>query len=239
MDHDCDCPSFRCRTAHVRQAFPDDKRRPEAEDWLTEIHTYLQKEEYRRRERLHAAADKIATLKEETKLNSEDAEKYFELAEVYWKMGQFPEALDAYSQAIRLDPRYRGHPSIQKRLIVRENGSVELRDSLITPKAAGPIRVRNIQTKRVERSDFWGIHATEYAYVVSGEVIHIGNRTCTNVQVEVTIYDFYEKVMDAKIVNIGTMKPGQRRHFVTRLNRFAGDPLNIRRYETQVFYEEL
>ncbi|MFH1743048.1 MAG: tetratricopeptide repeat protein [bacterium] len=220
------------------RTFPDDKHRPEAEEWLVEIRTYIQKEERLREQRIHATADEIATLKETTRLDPRNAEKHFELGEAFWKMGQIPEALEAYNKAVRLDPRYRQHPTIQKRAIVHEDGSLELRESLITPKTAGPIRIRNIQTKRVERSDFWGIHPTEYGYVVSGEAVHVGDKTCTNVQIEVTIYDFYEKVMDAKIVNIGTMKPGQRRHFVTNLNRFAGDPLDIRRYETQVFYEE-
>lgn len=218
--------------------FPADRRRPEAEEWLAKSRSYREQEVRRSRERVEMAVSEIAALQEGAEQEPQNAELHFRLGEVYWRMGQFAEALEAYRKAIEFNPEYLQHPSIRKRVIVRDDASLALRESLIIPEPTGPIRVRNIGTKRVERSDFWGVHPTEYAYVVSGEVINVGDRTCVNVQVEVTIYDFYGRVMDARIANIGTMRAGQRRHFVAELNRFAGDPLDIRRYETQVFYEE-
>jgi tetratricopeptide (TPR) repeat protein len=184
------------------------------------------------------AVNEIAALEEAKEQEPGNADLHFRLGEVYWRMSRFSDALQAYQRAVQLDPRYLQHPSIQNRLIVGDDASLALKDSLITPKPTGAIQVRNVQTKHVERSDFWGVHPDENVYVVSGEAVNVGNKTCVNVQVEVTIYDFYEKVMDTRTVDIGAMKPGERRHFVAELNRFAGDPLDIRRHETQVFYKE-
>jgi len=218
--------------------FPNDPRAAEVEELLGKTKEYQRQERQRSRERVEAAVREIVNLKQATEADPQDAEKQFQLGESYWKMGQFDDALKAYEKAIELNPRYLEHPSIRKRLIVSDDASLALRPSPVTPKKDGPIRVRNVETKHVKRADFWGVHPTENVYVVSGEVINVGDRTCTNVQVEVTIFDFYENVMDTRMVRIGTMRPGQRRHFVAELNRFAGDPLDIRRYETQVFYEE-
>ena len=218
--------------------FPSDQRRPEAEQWLTESRAHLEQEVRRSHDRIDLAVSEIAALEEAKEQEPGNADLHFRLGEVYWRMSRFTDALQAYQRAAQLDPRYLQHPSIQNRLIVGDDASLALKDSLITPKPAGAIQVRNVQTKHVERSDFWGVHPDENAYVVSGEAVNVGNKTCVNVQVEVTIYDFYEKVMDTRTVDIGAMKPGERRHFVAELNRFAGDPLDIRRHETQVFYKE-
>ncbi len=218
--------------------FPQDPRSDEVAELLGRTKEYQRQERERSRERVEAAVKEIVDLKQATEADPQDAEKQFQLGESYWKMGQYEEALKAYEQAIELNPRYLDHPSIRKRLIVNDDATLALRPSPVRPKESGPIRVRNVDTKHVKRADFWGVHPTENVYVVSGEVINVGDRACTNVRVEVTIFDFYENVMDTRMVHIGTMRPGQRRHFVAELNRFAGDPLDIRRYETQAFYEE-
>lgn len=218
--------------------FPDDKRLPQAREWLAKAQDHLRQEERLSQERVEMAAAEIAALREWVEQDPRDADLHFRLGEIYWRMGQYNDALDAYESAVRLDPRYLQHPSIRKRVVVRNDNSLDLRDSPVLPKPAGPIRVRDVETKYIKRSDFWGVEPTEHIYIVTGEVVNEGNRTCVGVQVEVTIYDFYESVMDSRTVQVGTMKPGQRRHFVAELNRFAVDPLDIRRCETQVFYEE-
>ncbi|HQP98724.1 MAG TPA: tetratricopeptide repeat protein [bacterium] len=218
--------------------FPNDKRRPEAEEWLNSIRGFLEKQAKRSQQQVEKTAQQITSLREQTQQSPNDAEKHFQLGESYWKMGQFDEALKEYDLAVRLNPQYRQNPSVQKRTYIGDDGALKLRESLLTPKTTGPIDIRKVRTRRVETSDFWGTHPTKYSYVVSGEAFHVGDRVCANIQIEVTIYDFFEKVMDSRIVNIGTMQPGQSRHFVAELNRFAGDPLEINRYETQVFYEE-
>jgi tetratricopeptide (TPR) repeat protein len=218
--------------------FPNDKRRPEAEEWLNNIRGFLQKQAERSRQQVEKTTQQISSLREQTQQSPNDAEKHFQLGESYWKMGLFEDALKEYNVAVQLNPQYRQNSSVQKRTYIGDDGTLKLRESLLTPKAVGPIDIRRIRTRRVETSDFWGTTPTKYSYVVSGEAVHVGDRVCANVQIEVTIYDFFEKVMDSRIVNIGTMQPGQTRHFVAELNRFAGDPLEINRYETQVFYEE-
>ncbi|MBZ0256277.1 FxLYD domain-containing protein, partial [bacterium] len=79
----------------------------------------------------------------------------------------------------------------------------------------------------------------EYQAVrISGFVNNEGLRDATGVQVEVSILDFYDTIQGTKTIHLGLVPAGGKRAFSAMFDEFSGESIDIKKYTTQVFYNE-
>ncbi len=166
----------------------------------------------------------------------DNADHHFKLADLYWASGRFRKSVAQYERAVSLNPEYLQADTLRNRVRIDPSGDFTLREPLLDMiEGEGPVRVVNTKLDRVQRSDWLG----EYEILrVSGAVENRGLWDVRNVQVEVSIYDFFDTIQDTRTVSIGTVRAGGKRNFSVLLDQFSGLAVDIRKFTTQVFYEE-
>ncbi len=167
--------------------------------------------------------------------DSENAENHFQLANLYWDAGRFRDAVAEYEIAASLNPDYFDDNNLRNRVRITSNGRFTVRDPLLEIGQQATVRVVGAKLERVERQDWLG----QYELLrLSGAVENTGLRDVRNVRVEVSIYDFYNTVQDTQTVRIDMIPAGGKRNFAVMLTQYRGLGIDIKKFTTQVFYEE-
>ncbi len=167
--------------------------------------------------------------------NPNSADYHFQLGDLYWKAGRREDAIQEYEKAAKLDPAYLEKNTIRERVRITAQGEFKVRDSVpgITPP--GPVRVTGARIERVVRDNWLGKTET---LRLSGQVENQGLYDVANVQVEATIYDFFDTIQGTKTIAIGTLRAGQKRPFSVIFDEFSELAIDINKFTTQVYYDE-
>ncbi len=176
----------------------------------------------------------IQHLEKRVSENPKNGDLYYNLGNLYWSAGRFRESVAMYEKAARINPRYLENSHIQNRVRITPDGNFAVRDPLLALKEEDPVRV-NADMERVQKANWLG---EEEKLRVSGTVENRGLWDVQNVRIEVTIYDFHDVVQGTKLVPVGNLKAGKERNFSVLFDEYSGMAIDIRKFTTQVFYEE-
>jgi len=162
-----------------------------------------------------------------------------EIADRYWKTGRYEEAGAIYSQLIEAYPALARDTDIRQRIELHDDGTV----ALLTPveqvrraSEADPLVITNTSAFRSGRYEGYSRAFREVHYNVTGQVLNRGSEPLRNVELVITIYGFGSRVMETRTVNIGNLRPNDRRPFSTRFSNFE-DIENVSRYEVTGYYD--
>ncbi len=157
-----------------------------------------------------------------------------ELADLYWKNGQYAEAGEVYRQILQQWPQLVSDATIRNRMEREPDGSF----TVLTPAEVerrfaeqNPVVVYNTRSFRSGRFGSWtNSSLKDTTYNVTGEVVNRGQEALSNVQVIITIYGFGNMIYDTQTFAVGRMQPGEKRPFSARFTNF--DTIdNVERYE--------
>lgn len=177
----------------------------------------------------------ITELQNQIDQSPRNAQLHYHLANQYWDAGDFQTATLHYEQAIVINPDYERDSTIRKRVYYTEDNVLVPRDPLLElQRKDDVIRLSNLRHEVRTRENFLG---QRQSIRVSGEAENVTLRTVHGVSIELTLVDFFEAIQDSQTLNLGSIRPGQKRTFSTLMNQFSGsanDNLNVR---AQVFYQ--
>lgn len=194
----------------------------------------LQDEKEAITERAQNVQQDLAKYQKFAEENPTNAEYQFKLGDLYWQSGQLQKAVNAYQKAAELDPDYLRSNEIRQRVRITQDGKYVLRNPILDLQQDQVMRV-DARLDRVYKDNWLG----EYQAVrVSGFVNNEGLRDAANVQVEVSIFDFYDTIQGTKTIHLGLVPAGGRRAFSAMFDEFSGESIDIKKYTTQVFYNE-
>ncbi|MFM1919700.1 MAG: hypothetical protein RLZZ303_1334 [Candidatus Hydrogenedentota bacterium] len=181
----------------------------------------------------------IAQVEERVKREPNESAHRLLLADLNWKRGNYDAAGTLYRELLRDFPGLARDKVVTQRMQQQADGGW----TTMTPERAiqedtekNPLVLYGVSsyTSRELRGDL------RYYYVdfyhVSGYVVNQSRAVVRNVFVDVTIYGFGGQIFDTQSINIGQLKPNQRRTFAVRFNNFD-DVNNVQRYDCQLRYE--
>lgn len=160
----------------------------------------------------------------------DNTELGMQLAELFWKRGNYNEAGTLYRNIVGQNPAYAGNEAIKKRIEFLPNDEY----IVLTPAEvqrrqveAQPLAIINEASFRSGQDLFTQV--SRY-YSVTGQVVNRSDSVLYGVQVMVTIYGFGNVVFDTTTVNIGRLNAGEIRAFSVRLSNYDNVE-NVNRYE--------
>jgi tetratricopeptide (TPR) repeat protein len=216
--------------------YPDHPRTNEAKEIIEICEKKLDEKNLQIAERRSDLLKEIQRYEEWIVREPTRAEFHYHLADLYWAAGRFRESVSYYEQAAVLQPEYLQQSTLRNRVRIDPSGHFTLREPLLDLlEGDGPVRVKNAKLDRVKRSDWLG----EYELLrVSGMVENRGMQDVRNVQIEVTIYDFFDAIQDTRMVNVGALRAGGTRNFSVLMDQFSGAAVDIRKFTTKVFSQD-
>lgn len=177
-----------------------------------------------------ALAARIAQVEADTSL---ELPQQLELADLYWKKGDYERAGQLYEHILGKYPQLENDTRIRTRL-ERVGADTFV---LLTPEEvvrrgaeAEPLVIFNTSSFRSGRFESFPATSRERYYTVTGQVTNRGKEPLQDVQVIVTIYGFGSLVYDTQTINVGQLRPGDKRAFSARFNNFDNIE-NVNRYE--------
>lgn len=190
-------------------------------------------------------AEQIEELQKQLKADPDNLKSQWQLADLYWKRGDYDEAGRLYAKLIEKNPSYAQDSTVRGRIELQPSGQyVVLSPSEVIRRAIEerPLVVHNVNafeggdrrylvsSFRTSPFNFNSGSSEEEYYVVTGQVTNRADSTLYGVQVLVTIYGFGNVVFDTRTVTIGRLNSGDTRAFSVRFTTFDGIQ-NINRYE--------
>lgn len=177
---------------------------------------------------------RIQAAQERVQLMPETFAHQLELADLYWKDGQYDKAGEIYRGILDHWPQLETDATIRTRIERGPDG----RYIVLTPSEvarryaeADPLVIINTRWYRSGSHRGWtSSSGRDYFYHVSGYATNRGSDTLRNVRVHVTLYGFGSLVYEVKTVSIGQLRPGEERAFSVRFDNFDNIE-NIDRYE--------
>lgn len=217
------------------EEYPRGLFRPEARQILESIE---QEWESRQDERAREYKELLARIEELEKKESEgvkDPKVHYQLADAYWRAGLWQESAREYQIAMQKNPAYEMDPVVVGRVQLTDDGRVVPRPPIVTSDIfgnEGPLRIENAKSQVISELDYRG---ESRIFLVSGDVVNRSVRAYGPVDVQVSILDFQDRVINSRIARLGRLEGGERRRFDARLLVY-GTPANITRYECKLMY---
>jgi len=174
--------------------------------------------------------EEITACNEKIKQSPEDVTLKLELADLFWKRGDYQEAGKLYVALVQQKPEYKNDATIQSRVEIKSSGEVvvlspaEMERRYIEQQPLVIVNEHSFQSGR----DLYTREAR--FYVVTGQAKNRGDSVLSGVQVMVTLYGFGNVVFDTNTINIGRLNPGELRAFSVRFSNFENID-NINRFE--------
>lgn len=177
----------------------------------------------------------ITELQNQVSQSPKNAQLHYQLANQYWDAGNYQTAALHYEQAILINPEYERDSTIRKRVYYTDDNVLVPRDPLLElQRQDDVIRLSNLRHEVRTRANFLG---QRQSIRVSGEAENVTLRTVHGVSIELTLVDFFEAIQDSQTLNIGSMRPGQKRTFSTLMDQFSGSANDNLKVRAQVFYQ--
>lgn len=220
----------------LRSKYPDSKYNNERlvqieEKAKEQLETKEQKHE-QTQEKLWA---EIEAAEAKVKQSPNSAIARVELGHLYWRAGRFEDCLQQYQAAKDLDESILQLDLVRKRIRLDERGALALKDHPVLKQKEGPLKVTSLNVQRETKRSFIGYTPDVHRYILSGQIENDDIRDYPSVEIEITLYDFFEKILETKRMAIGTIPAGGRRPFVADFQGFAGDEFSVNRYEVVVY----
>ena len=211
---------------------PKGKFASQARDYVKQLH-----EEYQAKYMSPEELDRqISEISIQARLNPDNTQLQFDLADLLWKRGNYDEAGRIYYALVKSHPELAGDSRIISRVELHPNNAyvvlspAEVQRRQVEEK---PLVIVNTASFRSGRDL---LTREQKYYVVTGQAHNRSDSVLYGVQVIITLYGFGGMVYDTKTVNIGRMNPGERRAFSVQFSHF--DTLdNILRYECEGIFE--
>ncbi|MBI2434005.1 MAG: hypothetical protein HYV26_14165 [Candidatus Hydrogenedentes bacterium] len=156
-----------------------------------------------------------------------------ELADLYWKRGEYSQAGALYEEILVQYPQLAYDVTIRTRIERQPDGNY----LLLTPEEvvrrtseAEPLVIFGTSAFRSGRFEGYPATHKERYYTVTGQVTNRGEEVLLDAEVVVTIYGFGTLVYDTQTIRIGQLRPGEKRAFSAKFSNFD-DIENVNRYE--------
>jgi tetratricopeptide (TPR) repeat protein len=216
-------------------AAPNARNTAQAKEYLARL------QEHQAGENLSAEAVKARVHELENTLeeNAEDLPAALELADLYWKQGDYSRAGSLYVRLLQTWPQLENDTVIRTRVRRQTDNTFVIltpQEALRQQAETEPLVIYNTTSFRSGRFEAWNPDVKPKYYSVTGQVANRATRVLNNVRVYVTIYGFGSKVYDTQTVHIGTLRPGENRAFSVRFSNFD-DIENVSRYECVGAYD--
>jgi len=183
--------------------------------------------------------NRIAAVKEKLEENPDTLAYELELADLYWKNGQYQEAGTLYKEALNEQPGLAKDKAIRDRMEKGPAGEWQI----VTPAEmvqrqadADPLLIYNTSSFRSGRFHPHRIQLENSIYNVTGYATNRGSAPLKNVELIVTIHAFNSRVLDTRQVRLGTLAPGEHRPFSVQLVNFENIE-NVYDYEVYGNYD--
>ena len=145
---------------------------------------------------------KIVQMEQFVQQDPNNAEYHFQLGNYYWDVGLYTKSLEQYQLAANLNPAYLDQTSIRNRVRITSEGHYTFRDPIYEIDQPKEIRIIKGRMQRIERDNWLG----EQDFIrYSGEVENQGLRDVRNVRIQVTLYDFFERIQGTQVIKIGLL----------------------------------
>lgn len=178
----------------------------------------------------------LAELQKQVSQSPNNAQLHFQLGNQYWEAGEYKTAALHYEQAVLLHPEYEKDNVIRNRVYYNNNNVLVPRDPLqALQQLDDVIRLHNVRHDVRTRVDFLG---RTQSIRVSGEAENVTIRTVNQVSVELTLVDFFERIQDSQTVQLGNIRPGEKKPFSVLMDQFSGSANDNLKIRSQVFFQE-
>lgn len=184
------------------------------------------------------AAARVAQAEDRAAEQPGDLGRQLDLAEQYWRNGQYTEVGATYEAILRRWPQLEQDLVIRSRVERQPNGSL----LVLSPDEmerrsieAEPLLVYNTASFRSGRDSLYARALRDIYYHVSGQAVNRSKAPLQQVQVIVTLFGYGGMVYETQTVSLGTMPPGQVRAFSVQFSNFENIE-NIERFECSASY---
>ncbi len=211
--------------AYLRK-FPTGKQVDPMVVTLRDVRAKLAAKVQAREENVKRISDRMEAVKTLIEKGSVSADRYAELGDLYWELGRYAEAQQAYQKALQTDPDYWKTHDANQRIYFDAQGRLLVRPPTVSDEEllSGLVRVKNFSTRVLDREN--DIEGDQRTYVVSGQAANTGQETLSGVQLEITLVDLFGNIMDTRTVSLGTLRAGAQRPFVVRFSGFDDSNMN-------------
>lgn len=220
--------------------YPDGQFADEARESLGRLQEARAQRKEERAQELAAARKNIEDLKSQLRASPSDTDILLALGHDYWKTGQYREAGEAYLKAIELRPELRTSPILSERLLFDVQGRLVVlspQDRVTLDIEQEPLVIEGLHERRSRGiQDFFTPRRTFYE--ISGTVRNRSTWPVMGVEVQVTLLDPLEQILEVGTAPIGTLYPQQSRPFLVRSGLDAEAMGNITRYRVQPIFQE-
>ena len=177
----------------------------------------------------------IAKLEALIEENPEEAGYHAQLGDLYWQTARYSEAVEQYEKAAQIDPRYLQTDRYRERVRIDQSGDYQVRNPLLRDQSQSDrVVIQNHNLQVFERENWLG---TQEFVRITGEVINTGVRDVSNVQIEGTIFDFFERIQGTKVIDLGALPAGIRRPFSMTFTDY--NPIGVDlQYDLRVYYQD-
>ncbi len=218
------------------EKYPDSNWADNAQELLEKAKSKIQAQQQELKQQEQSLMKQIAQLEQSiSEKESVNSNTYMKLADKYWNAGKIQESIDAYEKAAEKNPEHLQDSQLRSRVRITDNGEFKVRDPMLDFEKDETVKVINAELQRVRRENFLGEFV---ALRYSGKVRNTGLYDVHNVQLEVAVYDSFERLQDTRVIPIGTIPAGQERPFAVMLNRYSGLAIDVTKVETQVYYDQ-
>jgi len=214
--------------------YPQGQDTDRSKRYLEKIHREYNKKEAQYQAGIQKEMERISELKALVEKNFQDARYHFELGNAYWNLAQYQEAVKEYFQAIELDRSYKQNALIKSRLIFDLEGNVipfTPRERVELEREKQPIVIYN--TYASPARDWY--RSQQNKYIVTGQVKNQSTRPVLNLRIEVTLFNTYGNVLDAKTTYLGNLFPQEVRSFRADFANIS-DIANIDHFESKPLF---
>lgn len=193
----------------------------------------LQEEIGKRYQTADQAAQRVAQAEAKAAAEPGVLAYQLELADGYWRNGQYAEAGAVYESIIQRWPELEYDATIRTRIEHAPDGRLVVltpEEVLRREAESEPLVIFNTASFRSGREHLYARSFRDIYYNVSGQVVNRSQTPLHQVQIIVTIYGFGGLVYETQTVNLGTLAPKQVRAFSVQFSNF--DVIeNVVRYE--------
>lgn len=232
--------SERTFTQYQRE-FPNGRFQELARASIARIHQSQDDRQQKLATDIASAQKEAERLKTDVSVRPTDADLRIALGNAYWKVGQYKSAGESYLKAIEINPKLRDNPLLLERLIFDINGNLipvtnpEQRVALEHERQPLVLEDLHEFTSR-GIDDFFS--SRRRFYMVTGTVRNRSTRPILGVQIEVTLYNALDRILEVGTASIGTLYPRESRPFVVQSGLDAEAMGNVTRYRAQPLFQQ-
>jgi len=217
------------------EEYPGGRYVEKAQRILALIHDQWEERAAERTEEYRELLGKINETEKEVEASPGDAALHYELADLYWRAGQWDKSTEQYAAAMRISPAYETDPLVVARVEVDESGVVHPKKPLVSSDIygnEGPLQIEEARSKIVSELSYKG---ESFFVLVGGYVVNQSVRAYSPVDVQVSLLDFNNAVINSRVVRVGRVGGGERRRFDAQIYVF-GSSTNVYRFECRLIY---